>query len=117
MLSPREKFAYCLDNNVSNMREFAAGSSNPQQLTDYYPTWDSRLQSCRALLPKFDQPALELENTVRIQMRKVLGELTEDYLAEMELVRSGHRAAAEAEDSWRTFAIIGIAEVSEVIPK
>jgi hypothetical protein len=116
-LSPEEKFAYCLDERVSDMREFAARSSKPEQLNAYYPKWDSNLQRCRDLLPQFTQPALELENSVRIRMRQVLGELTEDYLAEMELVRSGHRGAAEAEDSWRTFAIIGIAEVSDVIPR
>ncbi|HTG32752.1 MAG TPA: hypothetical protein VLB76_07445 [Thermoanaerobaculia bacterium] len=116
------KFDSCLRYTISMMRARAGKASGPSELLEYYPRWLKKVRACE-LIYKVDRAASEdLRDRVTLQMAKVLGEETQSFLATQQLsealgASTKNRPWKDWLESWRTEAIIGIAEVDQALPK
>jgi hypothetical protein len=111
-LDNAHKYDMCLRHSVSVMRRFVSNAHHPGDLSDYYPIWWRRLEDCASLYEIASEADRVLRESVAIEMAKVLGVLTTDYLI-------GNRMCEQVEcrrdplDMWRMQAIITIAEVAD----
>jgi hypothetical protein len=110
------KFDLCLRYKISEMRTMISGVSGPNALIDYYPVWQDGLEDCDKLYKIDHHQAEILREAVAAEMAKVLGEDTASYLHMQRLYRDD-RPEREWVDMWRILAIVGVAEVQNVLNK
>jgi hypothetical protein len=115
MLPPRFKHLQCLQYKVSLMRKRVSAVSGPAELLEYYPRWSGGLAECAAQYKIDEKSAEQLQEVVATKMEQVLGEEASSYLALQRLYRS--QPHEDWLDKWRSFAIVGIAGVSEALPE
>jgi len=109
------KHLSCLRYKISLMRELVNGVSGPVELLEYYPRWAESLTECGVQYPIDEKSAEQFREAVASKMAQVLGEEVSSYLTYQRLYSS--EPLGKWVDKWRTFAIVGIAGVSEVLPK
>ena len=114
-LPPKFKHLQCLEYKVSSMRQLVSTVSRVAELLEYYPRWVEGLTECGRQYSIDEEKAGQLREAIATKMAQVLGEEVSSYLTLQRLYSS------EPRDNWlgkwRSFAIVGIAGVSEVLPK
>jgi hypothetical protein len=114
-LPPRVKHLQCLQYKVSLMWKRVGAVSGPAELLEYYPRWSDGLAKCAEQYKIDEKSAEQLQEAVATKMAQVLGEEASSYLALQRLYRS--QPHEDWLDKWRSFAIVGIGSVSEVLPE
>jgi len=109
------KHLACLRYKISSMRRLVSVVSKPVELLDYYPLWEESLAECGAQYPIDDKKAEQLREAVATKMATVIGKEVTSYLTLQRLYSSEPRE--KWLDMWRSWAITGIAGVSEVLPE
>ena len=114
-LPPKFKHLQCLEYKISLMRKLVSTVSRAAELLEYYPRWVEGLAECGHRYPIDEEKAEQLREAIATKMAQVMGEEVSSYLTLQRLYSS------EPRDNWlgkwRSFAIVGIAGVSEVLPK
>ena len=109
------KYRSCLRYKVGVMRRLVSEVDGVIPLIEYYPTWEQRLQECTQTYDvDTSQQAERLREELAIRMARVLGEEATSYLLTIHF-SSTRVTEADWVDEWRTFAIIGIAGVADVV--
>jgi len=111
----KTKHLQCLEYKISSMRELVSTVSGPVDLLQYYPRWAEGLAECETQYPIDKKLAEQLGEAVATKMATVIGEETASFLTSQRL-NSSHSDKNWLEE-WRTFAIVGVADVSQALPK
>ena len=114
-LPPKFKHHQCLEYKISSMRKLVSTVSGPAKLLDYYPRWVEGLADCGRRYPIDEKNGEQLREAIATKMAQVLGEEVSNYLTLQRLYSSEPRD--NWFEKWQSFAIVGIAGVSEVLPK
>ena len=112
-LPPKFKHLQCLEYKVSSMRKLVSTVSGPPELLEYYPRWVEGLAECGRQYPIDEKSAEQLREAIATKMAQVLGEEVSSYLTLQRLYSSEPRDNWLSK--WRVFAIVRIADVSEVL--
>jgi hypothetical protein len=114
-LPPKVKHLQCLEHKISVMRELVSVVSGPMDLLQYYPSWTEGLPECQTQYPIDKKLAEQLREAVATRMEKAIGEETSMFLSLQRLNSS--RPDKNWVEEWRGFAMTGVAEVSQAVPK
>jgi hypothetical protein len=114
--SPRLKYTFCVQDKIQALANTTKTANAPGELEAAYIPFTRKIEECLQVVPAETEWARPLGEAVKVKMRETLGEIAADYLGEMDLVQSGHRDRAAALESWRTWALVGISEVSDALP-
>jgi hypothetical protein len=114
-LPPKVKHLQCLEYKISLMRELVSAVSGPVGLLQNYPSWTEGLAECQGHFPIDKKLAEQLREAVATKMETALGEETSMFLT-LQRLNSSHPDKNWLEE-WRVFAITGVADVSQALPK
>lgn len=112
-LPPKFRHLQCLKYKVSSMRKLVSTVSGAAELLEYYPRWAKGLAECERQYPIDEKSAEQFREAIATKMAQALGEEA-SYLTLQRLYSSEPRD--DWLSKWRSFAIVGIAGVSEVLP-
>jgi hypothetical protein len=114
-LSPKVRNLQCLEYKISLMRKLVSTASGPMDLMQNYPSWTEGLAECQAHYPINKKLAEQLREAVATKMETAIGEETSMFLT-LQRLNSSHPGTNWLEE-WRVFAITGVADVSQALPK
>jgi hypothetical protein len=107
----------CLRVLAGELRSAALFFTGPEDFIRFYPSWVQSLDDCLTLYPVETDRALQLKKeALRMRAREAIGEITQDYLF-IQPFDSGEEDTPDPEklDMWRTFAIVTLAEIDDVL--
>jgi hypothetical protein len=112
---PKVKHLQCLEYKISLMREAVSTVSGPADLLQNYPSWAKGLSECQVHYSIDQKLAEQLREAVATKMETAIGEETSSFLS-LQRLNSSHPDKNWLEE-WRVFAIVGVANVSQALPK
>jgi len=106
----------CLRVLAGELRSAALFFTGPEDFIRFFPSWVQSLDDCLTLYPVETDRALRLKEALTKRAREAISEVTEDYLF-IQPFDSGEEDTPDPEklDMWRTFAIVTLAEIDDVL--
>jgi hypothetical protein len=99
------------------LQQLARTAGQPSVLSNAYADWSKQVDACAQVVSADRDWANQVGFAVKVKMQESLGEITSDYLSQMELVEGVHGDRGKALESWRMWALVALGEVKDSVHK